>query len=63
MGVASLAIQHLSGNEEVLYNMYKHHRFGDVVTQQPACFVKRKEREHRASALDVLPFWIHSSLP
>jgi len=40
-GVASLANQHLSGNEKVPYYMHKHHHFDDVVTQQqPACFVR-----------------------
>jgi hypothetical protein len=39
--VASLANQHLSGNEKVPYYMHKHHHFDDVVTQQqPACFVR-----------------------
>ena len=65
--VASLANQHLSGNEKVLYYMHKHHHFDDVVTQQqPACFVKIKELvspKHRASALDVLPLCLRNSLP
>jgi hypothetical protein len=65
-GVASLANQHLSGNEKVLYYMHKHHHLDDDVTQPPVCFVKIKELvspKHRASALDVLPLCLRNSLP
>jgi len=64
--VASLANQHLSGNEKVLYYMHKHHHLDDDVTQPPVCFVKIKELvspKHRASALDVLPLCLRNSLP
>ena len=55
--VASLANQHLSGNEKVPYYMHKHHHFDDVVTpnsSRPVLYVSSKSSclgPRRASAL------------